>query len=137
MSDPIELIVVGHHLDLRVRGSDSGDRRLVDVGDDDLGPVVEEMLNQVLTDLADPCDSHPATTKCRVAPADLRSGPHGLEYAVRREDARVARTSVFDGAPGDVVALAGDDVHVLAEGADVTRGEVATMQRLNEPSVGP
>ena len=36
---------------------------------------------------------------------------------------------------GDVPALAGHDVHVLAVGADVARGDVAAAQRLDEPAV--
>ena len=37
---------------------------------------------------------------------------------------------------GDVCALAGDHVHVLAVGANVTGCEVATMQGLDEPAIG-
>src|SRR5690606_13783970 len=44
--------------------------------------------------------------------------------------------AVGHGAAGDVVALPGDDVHVLAVGPDVTGGDVAPAQRLHEPAVG-
>ncbi len=42
---------------------------------------------------------------------------------------------MLDRATGHVVALAGDDVHVGAERADIARGVVATVDRLHEASV--
>ena len=47
----------------------------------------------------------------------------------------IARTAVGHRAPGHIPALAGDDVHVLAVGADVARGDVAPAQRLDEAAV--
>src|ERR1035437_6939997 len=48
----------------------------------------------------------------------------------------VPRPAVRYGPPRDVAALAGDDVHVLAVRADVARGDVAAVQRFDEPPVG-
>ena len=52
--------------------------------------------------------------------------PWNTPYAVSTE--RVAGAAVGDGAAGDVVALAGDVVHVLGEGADVAGGVVAAVR---------
>ncbi len=107
------------------------------VGDDDLGAVVVQVLHEVVPDLADTGDTDPPPAQGGVAPRHLRRGAHALEDAVRREHAGVAGAAVLKRAPGDVVALPGDDVHVLAEGAHVAGGQVAPVQRLHEPAVGP
>ena len=87
-------------------------------------------------DLADAGDADRAAGQRGLAPDRLGRGAHALEHAVRRQHRRVARAAVGDGAAGDEVALAGDDVHVLGVGADVAGGEVAAVQRLHEPAVG-
>ena len=66
----------------------------------------------------------------------LGGGQHALVDAVGGEDGGVAGAAVGGGAAGDVGALARDDVHVLAVGADVAGGDVAPVQRLDEPAVG-
>ena len=85
------------------------------------------MPHQVAADLADAGDADGAAGQGRLAPDGLGRGAHALEHAVRREHRRVARAAVGDGAAGDEVALAGDDVHVLGVGADVAGGEVAAV----------
>ena len=87
-------------------------------------------------DLADAGDADGAPGEPTLAPDLLGRGAHALEGAVRRQHRAVARAAVGDGAAGDVVALARDVVHVLAEGAHVARGEVATVERLHEAAVG-
>ena len=61
--------------------------------------------------------------------------PWKTPYAVSTR--RVTGAAVSDGPPGDVAALARDEVHVLAERADVAGGVVAAGERLHEAAVGP
>ena len=87
-------------------------------------------------DLADAGDADGAPGERGLAPQLLGGGPHALEDAERRQHRGVARAAVGDGAPGHEPALAGDVVHVDAERADVAGGEVAAVERLDEPAVG-
>ena len=99
----------------------------VDVGHHDARAVLGQVAHEVAADLADAGDADGPAGQRGLAPDGLGGGAHALEHAVRREHRRVARAAVGDGAAGDEVALAGDDVHVLGEGADVAGGEVATV----------
>ena len=110
--------------------------RLVDVGHDDVGPVLEQVLHQVAPDLAHAGDADRAARQRGRAPGRLGCGAHALEHAVRRQHRGVAGPAVRDRASGDVAALLGDHVHVLGVGADVARGVVAARQGLHEASVG-
>ena len=68
--------------------------------------------------------------------AVLGGGEHPLVHAERGEHAGVAGAAVADAASGDVVALLGDDVHVLDVRADVARRDVAPAEPLDEAPVG-
>ena len=118
-----------------------GDRSGGDVGDHDVGSDVEKVADQVATDLAHAGDADSSAGQHRggigVAPDRLGGGTQAAEDAVRRQHAAVARAAVRLGATGHVRRLPGDDVHVLAEGADVARGDVAAVERLHEAPVGP
>ena len=131
-----ELVGRGDGLDLRVLRADRLHRGGVDVGDDDGRAVLDQVAHEVAPDLADAGDADGAAGEGGLAPDLLGGGAHALERAVRREHRAVARAAVRDGAAGDEVALARDVVHVLAERADVARGEVAPVERLDEAAVG-
>ena len=126
---------------------DRGDRRVaeqegahgirVDVGHDDLGAVLEEVLGEPAADLPHPGDADAATGQRGLAPHVLRRRPHALEHAVCREHRRVARATALRRASGRPAGRLADDVHVGDVGADVAGRDVAPAEGLDEPAVGP
>ena len=92
----------------------------MDVGDDHLGAVLEQVLDEVVADLADAGDADGAAGQGRGAPGGLGGRAHALEHAVRREHRAVAGAALADGAAGDEAHSCGDHVHV--------RGVVPTSQ---------
>ena len=105
------------------------------VADDDRRPGLDQMADQAPADLAHALDADHPAVQAGLTPGVLGCRPHALEHAERGEHGGVARAAVRHRAPGDVPRLPADDVHVLAVGADVTRGDVAPVQRLDEPAV--
>ena len=99
-------------------------------------PSVQQVLHQVVADLADARDADLAAAQRRVAPQVLGGGPHALEDAEGGEHGRVARAAVLRGAPGRPAALARHDVHVGDVGADVAGGHVPPAERGDEAAVG-
>jgi hypothetical protein len=65
----------------------------------------------------------------------LRGRAHALEYAEGGQHRGVAGAAVGDRPARRVPAFAGDDIHVLAVGADITGCDVATAQRLDKTAV--
>ena len=126
----------GGDLDGRVLVADPVDRRGADVADQDLGAGLGQVPDQAAADLADALDGDAAAAQVWGAPDVLGGGQHALVDAVGGEYGGVAGAAVGRGPAGDVGALAGDDVHVLAVGAHVAGGDVAPVQRLDEPAVG-
>ena len=80
-----EVREVAHRPDGGVALEDRAHGIRVDVGDDDLGAVLEQVLGQAAADLADPGDGDPAAAQARVAPHVLRRRAHALEDAVGGE----------------------------------------------------
>src|SRR5205814_1537904 len=79
---------------------DPGQRRLGDVGRDDRSAVLDQVLYQVLADLAEAGDADPPAGQARAAPDVLSRGPHALENAPGGEDRGVPGTTVGLAAPG-------------------------------------
>src|SRR4029077_19665826 len=102
-----------------------------------LGAGVDEVPDEVAADLAHAFDADRAVLEAARAPDVFGRGAHALEDPERGEHRGVAGTAVAHRPAGHVLALAGHEVHVLAVGADVAGGDVAAVQRLHEPAVGP
>ena len=66
------------------------DRDPVDVGDEHLGALVDQVVDQVASHLADAGDPDPAPGETGLAPHVLGAGPHPLQHAVGGEHRRVA-----------------------------------------------
>ena len=90
-------------LDGRDGGAHPLDRVGVDVADDDGGAVLEQVLDEVVADLADALDGDPAAVQRRRAPGVLGGGAHRLEDAERGEHRAVAGAAVLGRAAGDEV----------------------------------
>src|SRR6516225_2904173 len=118
-------------------GQDPPYRVAADVADDDLGTGINEVADQAVAYLSHPFDPDQAVLQADRAPGVLDSGPHAVEHPDGGQHGGVAAATVQHRAAGDVAALARHDVHVRAVGADVTGGDVAAAQRLDEPAVRP
>src|SRR5439155_4790953 len=129
--------LVGGDVDLRVRGTDPVDRGRAHVGHHDRGAVVEQVLDQVLADLADPGHADPAAGQGGGVPDVLGRGAHALEDAEGGEHRGVAGAAVLHRATGDEPGLLGHDLHVRHVRPDVAGGVVAPAERLDEPPVRP
>ena len=88
-----------------------------------------------MPDLADALDADGLPGQAGITPEMIGGRAHALENAERGEDGGVTGPAVRHGPAGHVGALARDDIHVLAVRADVARGDVAAVQRLDEPAV--
>ena len=89
-----------------------------------------------MTDLAHALDADGPAAQAGAAPGVLGRRPHAVHDAERGQHRRIARAAVRGGPAGHVAAFPGDDVHVLAARADVTRGDVAAAERGDEAAVG-
>src|SRR6266516_3172278 len=87
-------------------------------------------------DLANALDGDSPAFQAGTSPDMLGRCPHALEDAEGRQDGGIAGPAVGDRPAGHVRALAGDNVHVLAEGADIAGGDIAPVQGLDEPAIG-
>ncbi len=126
---------VRHDVHLRVGGTERLDGCGRDVGDDDVRALVDRVADQVAADLADAGDADPPSGQARRPPQVLRRRPHPLVDAEGGEHAGVAGPSAGLAPPGDEVTLPRDDVHVVHVRAYVGSRDVATGERLDEPSV--
>ncbi len=113
-----------------------GDVVEVDVGDGQPHARLVEQAAELVADLAGALDDHVPPGQVVLLPQLLSDRVHPLEDAVGGIDGGVASTTVEDRATGDEAGLAGHQVHVRTEGADVLGGDVAAAQALDEATVG-
>src|SRR5439155_13274515 len=109
----------------------------VHVGDHHVRAFFDQVLHQVVADLADALYGDPPALQPVLAPGLLGAGPHAEQHPPRGHGRGIAGAAELGGYARDVAGLAVDDVHVLARGPDVLRGDVAAPQGLDEPSVRP
>src|SRR5207302_5823954 len=100
----------------------------VDVGHDDVGPLLHEVTHQVGADLADAGDRDAPAFERALAPQMAGHRLHPVQDPVGGRRGRVTGTSEGPAHAGDVARLATEEVHVGLGGADVLRGDVAPAE---------
>jgi hypothetical protein len=108
----------------------------VHVGDHHGGARLHQMLHQVVADLPHALDGHPSSAERVLLPRLLGARLEAEEHSPRGDRRRIARSSELGGNTRDIARLPADHVHVVAKGADVLRGDVATPEGLDEPPIG-
>jgi hypothetical protein len=99
----------------------------VHVGDEHLGPLGHEELDQRTPDLAHPEHQHPAAPQAG-APGGPARRLHRPEHPSGGERARVPGAAPGGGGAGDVGRAAPDAVHVVLVGAHVLRRQVPAAE---------
>src|SRR5678815_3162703 len=105
----------------------------VNVGHHDLRALAVEMAAEVVCDLAGALHQHRLARQVVRIPVSLGGGLHAHVDAVGRDRRRIAGESHE---PRHVVGLQPDELHVHGAGTDVFRGDVAAVERLDEPAMG-
>src|SRR6266496_3223058 len=123
-----ELGPAGGHFHRRVLRAYPLDGSRRDIADDDPGTGVHEVPDQVTADLADALDGDAPAFQAGGPPYMLRGGAHALEDAEGGQYGGIPGAAVRDRPAGDMRALARDDVHVLAVGADIAGCDVTPVQ---------
>ncbi len=132
----LEDLVYADDLDVHL-GADTLYRSLVDVGTEELGTLLFELLGQVIADAAEALDRHRATLEARVVEVPLGRGLHPLEDTPGSDDRRVAAAAVGRRNSCDPAGLRVDQLHVLHVRADVFGGDVEAAERIDETAERP
>src|SRR5574337_1107949 len=108
------------------------DQFRVDVGDEDLGALFAQQLDEFHADVAGALHGEAALADVFFAVFGVQRGHQALQRAIGGEWRRIARDAVHLVHAGDEFGFAEHPFHVVDVDADVLGGDVAAVERIDE-----